>query len=128
MCPSTLFLVTLHLLEDSSTDADVTGEWAFLINVLSFNGGLWGLEACQMTKQRLTLANAPTRCLLDESLKTFTTTKIKKIVKKLTYRVQFFCSILRLRMSSWQGVSLQGKFRLASGMLSRVGNQSSFVV
>ena len=45
MCPSTLFLVTLHLLEDSSTDADVAGEWAFLINVSSLNSGGWGLEA-----------------------------------------------------------------------------------
>jgi len=32
-------------LEDSSTDADVAGEWAFLINVSSLNSGGWGLEA-----------------------------------------------------------------------------------
>ena len=45
MCPSTPILVTLHLLEDSSTDADVAGEWAFLINISSLNSGGWGLEA-----------------------------------------------------------------------------------
>jgi hypothetical protein len=37
-----------NLLEYSSTDADVTCEWALLVNVVSFNGGLGGLETYRM--------------------------------------------------------------------------------
>ena len=31
-------------LEDSSSNADVGGEWTFLVNILSLDGSLWGLE------------------------------------------------------------------------------------
>jgi len=34
-----------NTLEDSSTDADVTGEWTFLVNISSLDCGLGGLEA-----------------------------------------------------------------------------------
>ena len=32
-------------LEDSTSDGNVGGEWALVVNVVSFNGGSWGLEA-----------------------------------------------------------------------------------
>jgi len=35
----------MDLLEDSSSDGDIGGEWALLINVNSLDGSLWGLEA-----------------------------------------------------------------------------------
>lgn len=31
--------------EDTSTDTDVSGEWALLVNISSVDGFLWGLEA-----------------------------------------------------------------------------------
>ena len=33
------------LLEDSSSDGNVGGEWALLVDVLRLNGSLWGFEA-----------------------------------------------------------------------------------
>jgi len=35
---------TLHLLEDSASDADITSEWALLVNVNTFDSTLGGLE------------------------------------------------------------------------------------
>ena len=32
-------------LEDSSSDGDIGGEWALVVNVSSFNCGSWGLES-----------------------------------------------------------------------------------
>lgn len=34
-----------HSLQDSATDGDIAGEWALLVDVVTLNGGLWGLEA-----------------------------------------------------------------------------------
>ena len=34
-------------LEDSASDGHVRGEWALVINVVAFDGGSWGLEACK---------------------------------------------------------------------------------
>lgn len=31
--------------ENSSSDANVSGEWTLLVDVSSFDGGLWGLES-----------------------------------------------------------------------------------
>jgi hypothetical protein len=33
-----------YLLEDSSSDGNVGGEWALFVDVLGLNGGLWGFE------------------------------------------------------------------------------------
>ena len=33
-----------NTLTDSSSNGDVRGEWAFLINIRSFHGGSWGFE------------------------------------------------------------------------------------
>ncbi len=35
-------------LEDSASDGHVRGEWALVINVVSLDGGSWGLEACRI--------------------------------------------------------------------------------
>ena len=34
-----------NTLEDSSSDRDVGSPWALMVNVVSLNGVLWGLEA-----------------------------------------------------------------------------------
>ena len=34
-----------YLLEDSTSDTDISGEWAFFVDVRALNGGLWSLEA-----------------------------------------------------------------------------------
>lgn len=43
-------LVVQHdTLEDSASDRHVGGEWALVVDVLSLNGGDWGLEACKQS-------------------------------------------------------------------------------
>jgi hypothetical protein len=34
-----------HSLQDSATDGNIAGEWALLVDVVAFDGSLWGLEA-----------------------------------------------------------------------------------
>jgi hypothetical protein len=34
-----------NTLKDSTTDGDVGGEWALVVNIVALNGSLWGLEA-----------------------------------------------------------------------------------
>jgi hypothetical protein len=79
----------LDLLEDSSSDADVAGEWAFLVNVVSFNCFLWGLEACAR--------NRKLDCARDSASKAHRQwprqVRVKCCARSATYQVQFFCRI-----------------------------------
>ena len=34
-----------NTLEDSSSDGDIGGEWALVVDIVSFNCSSWGLEA-----------------------------------------------------------------------------------
>lgn len=51
-------------LQDSASDGDVGGEWALLINVSSFLGGLWGLETYKNTRIRSNTLNLPSPTFL----------------------------------------------------------------
>ena len=50
-------------LEDSASDGNIGGEWAFVINVLSFNCGLWCLE----TKTNLLVVSWTNSSLLSKN-------------------------------------------------------------
>ena len=54
------------LLEDSSTDGNVAGEGAFLVNVGSLDGGLGGLEACKNQHNTLISTAALERAKMKE--------------------------------------------------------------
>ena len=38
--------------EESTSDAYTWGEWAFMINIVSFDGGKWGLETYKKHKKQ----------------------------------------------------------------------------
>jgi len=86
-----------YLLEDSSSDGDIGGEWALLVDVLTLNGSLWGLETYTLIKH-----------------------SHKNTLIMLTYRVRFSYSILGRRWSSWREPSWSsGRFQFAFGKLFR---------
>lgn len=79
-------------LEDSASNGDVWGEWAFFVNVSSLNSGLWGLEAYI---QRLGETH-------------------------FTYQVQSSCSIwVQRQFSYWRSSLSFGKRQVAFDKLSQ---------
>ena len=68
------FALSVDLLEDSSSNADISGEGALMVDVVTLNGGLRGLEACTVQTPQLERPNA--------------------IIKwRSTYQVRSFCRI-----------------------------------
>ena len=76
-----------YLLEDSAADGHIAGEGALLVNVLTLDGGLRGLEAYKKEKA----TNAP-QLALPVNQRAFGGA-IRNDEWAETYRGQFFCRI-----------------------------------